>query len=748
MNAEEHPDFLAEKERLDETVQYIREVLAAAKDDHQAFQGNIKQALIDLDHLDSSNSYTNILANANRLGATERDIEHLEVIQNRPYFARIDFSPEGTERVDPLYIGKTSLLKKDSHEPVIVDWRSPIANMYYEGQLGAASYEAHGRTFTGELKLKRQYSVKNADLDEIRDIDLTARDQMLQESLSTNADSRLKDIVSTIQAEQNQIIRADMTKPLIVQGVAGSGKTTIALHRMAYFIYTCAEDFDPEQMLILAPNRLFLDYISDVLPELGVGRVTQTTMTDYVQGALGTKLDFISKDEKLVSIIDGAPEAKTAEWAASVKSSQEYFRALQDYANDLASSWVPEEDLMLERYTIFSAERMNELFYEEYTYLPPYKRLLKLKEIVKTHVKQRSAEIIQKVENLYEEKIEKTRHGVRDEETRREKVVKLMDKKETHLETLKAEAKKIVPSFTKQLPKKTVFQYYEAFLTKENIQETYLSSLLSKEERLDLQKQSKAVRKMKRYDLEDAAPLLYLQVRLFGIDSDWTFQNVFIDEAQDYSPLEMQVLKEASGTSQFTILGDLSQGIHAYRGIKGWSEITEDVFPDATYLTLRQSYRSTVEIMNAANEVIRQQPYEDMILAEPVVRHDEEPTSIRVDGYEEAAKKIAAKVKMMQDDGYQSFAVIGKTSEECAGLNTALSNTAPELTSAVLDEDEEHGSRDIAIVPSYLSKGLEFDAVFISVLTETYKKTTLETKLLYVAMTRALHRLYYLEPSE
>ncbi|OLO38964.1 hypothetical protein BTR23_10490 [Alkalihalophilus pseudofirmus] len=278
----QHKDFETENKRLNETKSYIENVIQSSIKSQEAFQENIKQAMVDLDYLDSSLSYVNILTNAKFLESTTRNFRNLVNIRNKPYFARIDFEPVDTKKREKLYFGKTSLYKKDTQEPVIVGWRSPIANLYYEGRLGYNSYETQGEQYYGDIFLKRQYIIEDGQLEEFRNIDMTTRDEILQDSLSTNADNRLKDIVSTIQAEQNRIIRVEMDRPLIVQGVAGSGKTTIALHRIAYFIYTYAENFNPDHLLILARNRLFLDYISEVLPELGVEDVSQTTFIDFV----------------------------------------------------------------------------------------------------------------------------------------------------------------------------------------------------------------------------------------------------------------------------------------------------------------------------------------------------------------------------------------------------------------------------------------------------------------------------------
>jgi DNA helicase-2/ATP-dependent DNA helicase PcrA len=181
------------------------------------------------------------------------------------------------------------LTRDEDQKLIIVDWRAPIANMYYESRLGDASYQCPDGKISGTLSLKRQFSIEKGRLEEIFDIDITTNDQFLQSYLGASADNRLKDIVSTIQAEQNRVIRANMERPLIVQGVAGSGKTTIALHRIAYLIYNYGKSFVPENFMIIAPNRLFLNYISEVLPELGVERVKQTTFEDFAREVIHEK---------------------------------------------------------------------------------------------------------------------------------------------------------------------------------------------------------------------------------------------------------------------------------------------------------------------------------------------------------------------------------------------------------------------------------------------------------------------------
>lgn len=204
-------------------------------------------------------------------------IKNLKMVRQKPYFARVDFVEDGDDKRDAFYLGKVMVTDHDTLEQIVIDWRAPIADLYYEGRLGEATYNCPAGEIKGEIKLKRQYFFNENGLENVMDIDITTNDEMLQPFLSANSDTRLKNIISTIQAEQNRIIRSDMWQPLVVQGVAGSGKTTIALHRIAYLIYNYDKTFFPEEFLIIAPNKFFLNYISNVLPDLGVDRVGQST---------------------------------------------------------------------------------------------------------------------------------------------------------------------------------------------------------------------------------------------------------------------------------------------------------------------------------------------------------------------------------------------------------------------------------------------------------------------------------------
>ncbi|KAB2329977.1 AAA family ATPase [Cytobacillus depressus] len=743
MSSQQHPDFQQEIQRLDFTKKYMEAVIKTAETSKDQFQENMKEAFQDVDWLESSLGYSSLLTNASFFEMSLDELKSLKNARNKPYFARIDFLREDLQDQEILYIGKTSLYSRENQEQIIVDWRSPIANLYYEGRLGEVHYDAYEESFNGYLSLKRQFMIEDGELQEIRDIDLTTTDELLQESLSKSSSNRLTEIISTIQEEQNRIIRADLNKPIIVQGAAGSGKTTIALHRISYFIYQYKENFAPEQLMILAPSRLFIDYISEALPELGVERVRQTTYQEYVQICLGKKLRIVN-DNKLVQLLE-EPESKECQisaWISSVKGSPVFHVILSNYIKSIYKTFFPKEDFMVDKFKLFSHKKFIHLFKNDYNYLPLYKRLDKLKAILQNDVAKKKKNMMSNVETFYDERIERALYHGKDAEKRKQYVSDALDKKALRMDEIKKAIRNAVPSYMRQFPKKTLLQYYhELFSNPANLYNWADGGLTEKDAGLLCQYNKRLFAK-KKYEREDLALLLYLQVYLFGIPKELKAKNIVIDEAQDYSFMELLSLKKALDTDMFTLVGDLAQGIHSYRGLTSWDGVLDDIFPRATYTELQKSYRTTVEIMEKANELLRLLPY-SFPRVEPVVRHGEQPTFIKRKDRKELVQQIEAQVSSLKEETFKTFAVIGKTMKDCQLLYSLFKEHSDEPVT-LLAEQAKIPKDEIVIVPSFLAKGLEFDAVIIISLEESFSPDSeLDIKLLYVAMTRPLHRLYF-----
>lgn len=743
MTASEHPDYQAELERLEFTRQYMKIVIKASESNEENFKENMKEALEGIDIKDSSLSYMNMLTNSTLLRRTSEEVKRLKKLYEKPYFARIDFLRCETDKLEVLYLGKTSLFDKETQKPIIVDWRSPIANLYYDGRLGDVTYEAEGKEHEGYLSLKRQYVIEDGELLDIRDIDLTTTDELLQKSLSESSSNRLTDIVSTIQEEQNAIIRADLNKPIIVQGAAGSGKTTIALHRISYFIYTYQDYFKPEQLMILAPNRLFIGYISDVLPELGVENINQTTFIEYVKACLGKNIKLKHPDELLMKFINYEIEnIEQRQFISSFKGSLQFRDIIDRYLKDILLSLLPKADFYVANFRLYSAKKLQKLIKDEYTYLPLYQRIEKIQRMLQNHVRTQKKKMLKKIEDFYDEKLDKALFGKVDPEKRQKYVSKAIDKKVEKIDEITKACKTAVNDYLKLLPHHDLLYYYKELVTNDALFKSYAGDILNEEQIAYFCEYERKLHWEKYYEIEDLAALLYLQSKLYGIDKKLKVRNVVIDEAQDYSYFQLFALKSALETDMFTIVGDLAQGIHSYRGIQDWGIVQKEIFPRSTYKTLQKSYRTTIEIMDAANAILKLLQLE-LPTVEPVVRHGKKPSFCEIpSGKKEMVEKLTHMIQKLYQEGIETIAIIGKTNKECAKLAKLLSKYS-NIPVQLLKENEEIKRDCVVIVSSHLSKGLEFDAVIIYSLEEKFEMNEIDIKLLYVSMTRPLHQLLF-----
>ena len=745
MSIQQHKDYHYEKARLKYTNKLIEHVINTIINERVKNKENIKQAMIDLDFLDSSQSYITILTSNELLKIGAQNYSGLTRARNKPYFGRIDFREDNQGESVRYYIGKVALAKRKDNSPVIIDWRSPLANMYYDGRLGEVSYESPAGTINGELSLKRQYTIAQGHLEDYIDIDITTTDAFLQASLQVHADTRLKDIASTIQSEQNKVIRADAARPLIVQGVAGSGKTTIALHRIAYLLYTYGDTLVPENFLILAPNRLFINYISEVLPELGVERIRQSTFADFILELIGGTHRLTNTNEKIHRLLEGGMDSAESEMlkrVAAYKGSLEFKDLLDNYIRALEQQLLPEEDFMLEEYVIYEKEDTKALFIIEYSFLPLYRRFESIQNVLANKLKNSKESIVKELEDSYEKQIERARKTITDEEERRTAVVRLMDERESKVGRIKRATKALVVKYLGK-PKQNLLGYYKEIVCNSETLMKYSNKPLDAEFAAYFCQHSAKVLAKKCLEYEDLAALAYLEHNIFGAGEKPAIQHVVIDEAQDFSLFQFYTLKHVLNTKLFTILGDLSQGIHAYRALSDWQQVMQMIFDqdDCQFLTLEQSYRTTIEIMSLANEVIKTVgEKQGLTLARPVIRHGLKPQVLKTKKDSDIIDMIKKAVEQGENLGHKSFAVICKNTEECETVHRQLKKAGVEATQ--LTGEESVYTAGVVVLPSYAAKGLEFDVVFIVNKKARYTTEIIDTKLLYVAMTRALHLLY------
>jgi DNA helicase-2/ATP-dependent DNA helicase PcrA len=748
MPAANHPEYKAELERCRYTLDYVKKTLDATL--------NRKKKLdSDVEHLkrhqsgDSSQSYVELMVNSLLQGSMEQKLRNLYTATGKPYFARVDFTEEGKDKKESLYIGKMSLMRQEDQEVIIVDWRAPVANLYYEERLGNAHYVCPDGNINGRLTLKRQFSIEEGELREIFDIDITTNDDFLQSYLGASADNRLKEIVSTIQVEQNRIIRADIWKPMIVQGAAGSGKTTIALHRIAYLLYTHAKTLKPESFMIIAPNRLFLNYISEVLPELGVELVSQTTFESFAMNLLGKKFKVKDGNEKLISFIDDKKgvdneERRLLYKATMLKTSMAFKTILERYVEYVETVFLPKEDFKIEGVVVYSYDEINRLFLKEYKRWPLVKRIDEIKKHLNTRLKAIKEKIVNALQTKSDMEVERLKLVMPSGDERQRLIIEAIDTRNESISRVEANSKKAVNEYVKRISKFSPWEYYTELMDNEELLLSLSEGLADRETVLYLRKYSAEIIRSGFIEIEDFAPLIYLKFLIHGIDEKIPVRQIVIDEVQDFSVFQLYALKMIIKDSSFTLLGDLCQGIHSYRGIKSWKEVKEEVYPDKKpeYLTLQQSYRTSIEIMDAANKVISLLNDEEIILAKPVFRHGDPVRLIGKQSLKDMAQAVTERIRELKDKGMNSIAVICKTLDQCSEIQGLMKKHVPQLQLITGKEDKYQGG--MVLVPSYLSKGLEFDAVIIAG-GEKYTDSELDIKLLYVAMTRALHKLdiYY-----
>ena len=449
--------------------------------------------------------------------------------------------------LEKFYIGKISLLDNKTAYPIIVDWRAPIANLYYEGKIGNAEYECLGEKIKGEIFLKRQYIIENQELQKYVNINVTGNDELLQNALEEKADDRLKNIVATIQDEQNKIIRADINKPLIVQGVAGSGKTTIALHRIAYLIYNYEKEFKPEEFMIIAPTKFFLNYISNILPDLGVNDVKQYTFEDFAYDVIGKKLKISDNNEKLVIIVNkefddinqGKVDIMIQE--AKYKSSILFKNVIDEYLKNVEDNYIPKEDFCFMDNVIMKYDDINNLFKNMYKM---YNYTMRINEIEKNLVSELKRKSIDIIEDLQKERTLKIQNLVGQER------IKVYDSYDKIIKILEKDYKKIVKNYLNKIPKMDCVRYYKDFLANYLIDENDVLKYLKQNTLYNLKKNEIA--------FEDLAPLMYIQIKVFGIKEKCRIKHVVIDEAQDYGEFQFDVLKTILNSNSMTILRRLS----------------------------------------------------------------------------------------------------------------------------------------------------------------------------------------------
>ena len=645
-------------------------------------------------------------------------LRQLTMARGQAYFARLDFTPAGC-RPETWYLGRWGVLDPVALTPVVVDWRAPVANLYYSGQIGKMDYEAPDGRVEGELTLKRMLTVRDRELVSLFDTGIVSQEAYLQGVLGSVSTDRLRDIVTTIQAEQNIVIRHPLSEHLLVQGAAGSGKTTIALHRIAYLLYTFQKSLRPENMMILAPNPLFLSYISQILPDLGVERVVQTTFEGWCREAMGRRMPKLRRESRLENNLSlSAGEREQAGRLVRAKGSLALMEKLEAWLDRLQASVMPPNGMKMAGVVLMERAELEKVFLTDLRFFPLEQRITELKKIIRKRVDSAAALLRERYGSSAEQMADRIRSTLRDSPQRQQKLKELYTVRDQRYREIDARARAYLEAYRDKFSLPDLTGLYRAFL---------------EECAPDLVPEDGSLRQ------EDLPPLVLICRAVFGLRTK-PMKHIVIDECQDFSPFQVALLKKTNPAATFTLVGDLYQGIRADEGIRSWEEWKAPVFENRAKLCqLTVSYRNTVEIMDLAQKVAGCYPIGGIRETKPVLRHGEAPEIVRAESEKERLALIRDKVRAWQAEGYFSIALIEKTEERAKKLFRQL---GAEVNARLLSETDAEYRGGVMILPASIAKGMEFDCVGVcDASAENFPDDEFLCRILYVMMTRPLHRL-------
>ena len=621
----------------------------------------------------------------------EHKILLLEKMIKSPYFARIDFKFDDEDEFEKIYIGRSSLRKNSYQEMYVYDWRSPIASIFYRFMTGEAFYDAPCGRVTGELNLKRQYEIKNGKLEYFFDSDVQIVDEFLRQLLSQNTTAKMKAIVETIQHEQDVVIRDMENDLLMVQGVAGSGKTSIALHRAAYLMYQGLQTkLSANNIMIISPNSIFEQYISNVLPELGEDNVISSVFEDILSELLnGRKIQ--SRNDFLENLIVNSKYKEISRNSIEFKTSSFFREILDQFLIDIPRQWIEFEDVYYEGKCVVS------------------RQILKDKILGRTETPLGIK--LEQLEDYILEQIFGTGKG-------------RGHKEEKNL--IKQEIQKFI--------KIDIVELYKILFSNEAYFYSLLQNSNPSQNIKNIWKYTKENLEADSLYYDDAIAIAYLYLKIYGTNKYKNIKQIVIDEAQDYYPLQYEIFNLLFSNAKFTILGDMKQTLAKKEDISFYEQIQKILNKKkSSLIMLDKSFRCTNEILNFSLKFIEQSSQ-----IKSFNRNGDSPKVYIADNSEIFIDEIVKEIKLCQEKGFQSICLICKTEKNSTYLFNKIKH---KLDIQLIKNGSVSDLQGVFILPVYMSKGLEFDTVLICDADSQNYHDEDDKNLLYVACTRALHKL-------
>lgn len=754
---EKNKDWIVEEQRIDQ----IKNVILTKMESLKGNTGDLKDAIVDLRNtfwddvrvnLDGpdeiSETFSSIKQQAEILSERERShrlfhkqLKTLARLKDSPYFGRIDFLEEGEKATDQIYLGISSLMDQNDEQFLIYDWRAPISSLYYDFSPGKAHYETMDGTVEGEMELKRQFIVRQGKLIAMFDTGVTIGDDLLKEVLSNQSDNQMKSIVATIQKEQNQIIRSEGNHYLIVQGSAGSGKTSAALQRVAYLLYRYRGTLSSENIMLFSPNPLFNSYVSTVLPELGEENMEQTTFQEYLVNRIGDKYtveDPFSQMEFLLTSHDHSHEFETRLAGIRYKASLEFKELIDQYIKSLSEHGIRFRDIRFKGRVLVSTEEISIYFYS-----------LNKNSSIQSRMSDVSHWLLKELST--KEKIERNKDWVIEEAELLSpedhlKIYKKLQKQTRFTEDTFDDFDREQRLIAKVIVKRHFKPLYESVKTLRfiDLEAMYLDLFVQNkvndfatppQEWKEICNQTITRLKDGLLAFEDTTPFIYLQDQIEGQKANTMIRHLFIDEAQDYSPFQLAFFKQLFPKSRMTILGDVNQAIFAH-SISSPTLLSTELYKDEKVekITLTQSYRSTKEIIEFTKGIVS--GGEEI---KPFNRAGSKPTVHELESTTFMKQVILDKVKALKNAGHETVAIICKTAIESEEVYKEFKS---EISLKLMKKNTSTFDKGVLILPAYLAKGIEFDAVLIWDASDTNYHKEYERNLFYVACTRAMHELH------
>lgn len=721
-----------ENNRLNQTISIAEEQLSSLRKNSEKVREEILEAKKQLRE-ETNHSLSNLWVKDNfydliEIGQYAKPISHkiseyeveaakiiaLEKLLNSPYFARIDFKFQDEDEYENIYIGRSSLIDDDSSEIYVYDWRSPISSIFYRFGIGEAFYEAPSGKITGEVNLKRQYEINNGKLEYFFDADIQIIDEFLRKMLSQNTSSKMKTIVETIQKDQDMIIRNMEMDLMMVQGVAGSGKTSVALHRAAYLMYQGLSDkLSSNNILIISPNTLFEQYISNVLPELGEKNVNSKTFEELIINILN-RPKIETRNELLETLLSSNDNLTKS--SMEFKCSSEFVEILNRFINDLPRRWIDFKDVYYDGKHISNRQLSKNRILNE-------KRAITLS----SRLKQLETSILEEVHKNHKSRLEKLtdfvttykEHSFEFEETAR--MLSIYESTNLIKEIRKFTELNPLELYRKLFTNKSYFySLSKGIALPENIEDILDSTFKNLNNDV--------------LSYGDAVALSFLSLKLNTNNGYSEIRQIVIDEAQDYYPIHFEILNLLFPKSRYTILGDINQTIGKQENLSLYERVNKILCKKkSTLITMDKSFRSTSEILEFSKKFLN-----DDFKINSFSRKGKAPIVQSSSTLAELRDNIINEIKTSRENNYKSIGLICKTEKEASSLYEILKD---EIQIKLIKSDSMATLDGTFIIPIYLSKGLEFDSVLILNTDKNTYYSKDDKNLLYIACTRALHRL-------